>query len=277
MKKNLLWICLCFLLAGLPGTGHGGIYQYTDENGVLRFTDTPQAGPDGGKRLENTSDGAPDFLDIRKALIGSRRDKHPGGAGVEQASLCVVTINSDDHRSAGFFISPDGYILTNKSQIAVYTMGGQILEDTDEMTGDGIREEKPPHEYKITLLNDMELKAVLVMTSTAYDLALLKADACIAPYIEPAAPGAVQIGDIVYAIGAPMPYRDFASRGTITEFIRGYIRTDAGIHAQNCGGPLINQQGQVVGISVMSGSSTGSAIPIQAALNEFKDALAKND
>ena len=114
----------------------------------------------------------------------------------------------------------------------------------------------------------------LVVESRDYDLALLKLDSYTTPFLIPQQQAGVRQGMPVYAIGSPIGLKDSASAGIVSGMERGYIKTDADIYPGNSGGPLINEEGRVIGINTMKKlthkfEGLGFAIPIDRALYEF--------
>ena len=135
--------------------------------------------------------------------------------------------------------------------------------------------------FKITLKNGDELNAWLVRASQDADLALLKVNGCITPAIGTADAGSLAQGQVVLAIGSPLSLSDSVSRGIVSGFRDGYIQTDAKIYPGNSGGPLIIEDGRVIGINTMKEltrgfEGLGFAIPIQTALKEFNDEIGRH-
>lgn len=129
--------------------------------------------------------------------------------------------------------------------------------------------------FKIILKNGETLFAYLVSTSSTHDLALLKVNGYQTPFIKPGAIGPLSQGDRVYAIGSPVGLRNSVSNGIFSGFENNCLKTDAKIYPGNSGGPLINQDGRVVGINSFKQltrhfEGLGFAIPIDTAINEFK-------
>ncbi|MHB2009578.1 MAG: S1C family serine protease, partial [Acidobacteriaceae bacterium] len=143
---------------------------------------------------------------------------------------------------------------------------------------------------EVTLYNKRQYKAKVLMTDKAHDLALIKIDA---PGLQPATLATsrgLQVGQLVYAIGNPFGLSGTMTRGIISSIrsvrgpmgnlISGAIQTDAAINPGNSGGPLLNSQGDVIGMNTMidtggganQNAGIGFAIPIdaaKAALNDF--------
>lgn len=128
--------------------------------------------------------------------------------------------------------------------------------------------------FKIIVKNGRELSASLVRISRDHDLALLKLDGFLTPWLKPADINTLNQGGEVYAIGSPVSLRDSVSRGVVAGFENGFIKTDAGIYPGNSGGPLVTPEGRVAGINTFKQlthkfEGLGFAIPIQTALGEF--------
>ncbi|MBP6085353.1 trypsin-like peptidase domain-containing protein [Candidatus Gracilibacteria bacterium] len=162
----------------------------------------------------------------------------------------------------GFIVSSDGYIVTNK----------HVVSDKGVI-------------YSIFLSDGTEYSGTLLDTDPINDLAVLKIDGRDLPTVELNDSSALQVGQTVLAVGNSLnEYRQTVSKGIISGLDRtitasdqsgraraqlsGIIQTDAAINPGNSGGPLINLQGQVIGINTAidrSGQSIGFAIPINDA------------
>ncbi|MBU1713626.1 MAG: trypsin-like peptidase domain-containing protein [Proteobacteria bacterium] len=139
------------------------------------------------------------------------------------------------------------------------------------------------HDRKfVVLLKDKTaLEANLVSVSNDLDLALLRIDQCRSPYLQSGAPNQFIQGMRVFAIGSPLGDVDSVSSGVLSGYDRDYIRTDARISPGNSGGPLITDDGKVIGINTMMRISgkfegLGFAIPVTKALQEFSKHLKTN-
>jgi len=171
-------------------------------------------------------------------------------------------------QGSGFIISPDGYMLTNN----------HVVEDADNII--------------ITLNDGREFKGVEVIgTDPDSDVAVLKIDSKNLPFIELGDSDKLEIGEWVMAVGNPFGLSETVTVGVVSAKGRknlrltdgGYedfIQTDAAINPGNSGGPLLNLDGQVVGINSAIYSKSGGymgvgfAIPINMATN-IKDQLIK--
>ncbi|WP_292241840.1 trypsin-like peptidase domain-containing protein, partial [Mesorhizobium sp.] len=156
-------------------------------------------------------------------------------------------------QGSGFFISEDGYLVTN-----------------NHVVGDG-------SSFTVVMHDGKELDAKLVGTDPRTDLAVLKVEGDGKfTYVDFADDSKVRVGDWVVAVGNP-----FGLGGTVTAGIvsaRGrdigagpyddFIQIDASVNRGNSGGPTFNLNGQVVGINTAifspSGGSVGIAFDIPA-------------
>jgi serine protease Do len=132
--------------------------------------------------------------------------------------------------------------------------------------------------FTIILVDNTELYARLIATSPSHDLALLKIDGYQTPALKPGSPGQLAQGNPVYAIGNPAKLRNTVTSGIFSGFEGNFIQTNAQISPGNSGGPLIDPQGNVLGVNTKKKvgnaiEGLGFAIPIQTVLNEFSSHL----
>lgn len=161
---------------------------------------------------------------------------------------------------SGFVIDGDGFILTNN----------HVVEKTDEI--------------KVVLADGAEYDAEIIGKDPKTDLALIKieADAPLSP-LPLGDSDALSVGDWVVAIGNPFGLESTVTAGIVSAKYRrigmdsysNFIQTDASINPGNSGGPLLNTQGEVVGINSAIFSRTGGSIGIGFAVpvNLAKDLL----
>jgi serine protease Do len=130
--------------------------------------------------------------------------------------------------------------------------------------------------FKVILKNESVVQATLVEISEEHDLALLKLDGYRTPFIPEADLQLVGQGSKVYAIGNPLGLRDYVTSGIITSVKENIFITDTQILPGNSGGPLINEEGQLVGVNtaVLYAGSLGSelfgaAISCETVMDEF--------
>jgi len=132
--------------------------------------------------------------------------------------------------------------------------------------------------FTIIIKDGREFDVYLVAESKDADLALLKIDDIITPFIKPAMSRQTSQGQDVYAIGSPIGLRDSVSSGIISGYENGYIKTNAQIYPGNSGGPLITDDGKVIGVNTLkmltrNFEGLGFAIPIEIAVSEFESYL----
>lgn len=179
-----------------------------------------------------------DFFDQFERFFGEQ------GQGVprEQRSL-----------GSGFVFSADGYIVTNN----------HVIEGADSIKVN----------LQVDKNGDRSYDAEVIGTDKETDLALLKikADKPL-PFLTFGDSDALRVGQWVMAIGNPFGLDHTVTAGIVSAKGRtigagpydNFIQTDASINPGNSGGPLINMDGQVIGINtaiVASGQGIGFAIP----------------
>lgn len=158
---------------------------------------------------------------------------------------------------SGFFISKDGYILTNH----------HVIDNASKIT--------------IAFSDRRELDAELVGSDARTDVAVLKVKGDNFPALRIGNPDTLKVGEPVLAIGSPFGFDYSASAGIVSAKSRTmsretavpFIQTDAALNPGNSGGPLFNQSGEVVGVNSRIFSGTGGymglsfSIPIDVAMD----------
>ncbi len=152
-------------------------------------------------------------------------------------------------QGSGFFISGDGYIVTND----------HVVDHATEVT--------------ITTSDGKSMPAKVIGADSKTDLALLKAQGSDFPYVNFASQ-APRVGDWVIAVGNP-----FGLGGTVTAGIvsaRGrdigsgpyddFLQIDAPVNHGNSGGPTFNAEGEVVGVNTAIFSPSGGSVGIGFAI-----------
>ena len=157
---------------------------------------------------------------------------------------------------SGFFISPDGYIVTNNHVISLDREG-----QADEVT--------------VKLANGKQYKARIVGRDPESDIAVLKIDAPGAlPFVRFGESGKARAGDWIIAIGNPFGLGGTVTSGIISSVNRNtgtgaydhYIQTDASINSGNSGGPMFDMAGNVIGINNWIVAPSGGNIGIGFAI-----------
>ncbi len=148
----------------------------------------------------------------------------------EIASPAVVSIETANTSGSGSIITPDGLVLTNAHVVEGSNTVTVILADGRRLRGD-----------------------VIGFAQSGLDLAMIRLrGAQNLPTVRFAPPNSVQVGQRAFAIGNP--FGQF--QGTFTTGIvsrldaeKGLIQTDAAINPGNSGGPLLNSQGELIGVN----------------------------
>ncbi|HEY1997903.1 DegQ family serine endoprotease [Paraburkholderia sp.] len=177
-----------------------------------------------------------------------------GGSGGNQDT----PDNSDSEQSSGvgsgFILSSDGYVMTN----------AHVVDDADNIY--------------VTLTDKREFKAKLIGVDDRTDVAVVKISAANLPAVTIGDSNKVRVGEWVVAIGSPFGLENTVTAGIVSAKGRDtgdylpFIQTDVAVNPGNSGGPLINMQGEVIGINSQIYSRTGGfmgisfAIPIDEAM-----------
>ncbi len=149
---------------------------------------------------------------------------------------------------SGFIVSKDGYLLTNNHNV----------EDAETIA--------------VQLADGKEYTPKVIGTDPSTDIALLKIDATDLPTLLLADSSKVEVGEWVLAIGNQVGlFQGSVSAGIISakgrsdlELVRieSFLQTDAAINPGNSGGPLVNLNGEVVGMNTAIASMSGGSIGI---------------
>jgi serine protease Do len=167
-------------------------------------------------------------------------------------------------QGSGFFISADGYLVTNNH---VVDNGSEVQIVTDD---------------------GRTLDAKVIGTDAKTDLALLKAEGSDFPYVK-LAPQKARIGDWVLAVGNPFGLGGTVTAGIVSAQNRDigqgpyddFLQIDAPINRGNSGGPTFNLAGEVVGVNTAifspSGGNVGIAFAIPAStVDQVVNSLKEN-
>src|SRR3989344_5767373 len=171
---------------------------------------------------------------------------------------------------SGFIVHPDGLILTNK----------HVVFD-------------PEAEYTVVANDGKEYQAKVLARDPITDIAVVKVDAQGLPTVQLGNSKKLELGQTVIAIGNALGmFQNSVSKGIISglsrsisaalgtdgemEHLRGVLQTDVAINQGNSGGPLINLDGEAVGINtaiIAGAQNIGFSIPINWAKVDLEDII----
>ncbi|NLJ49211.1 MAG: DegQ family serine endoprotease [Candidatus Atribacteria bacterium] len=156
----------------------------------------------------------------------------------------------------GFIFRKDGYILTNN----------HVIEGADEI--------------RVTLLDGREFTGKVIGADSLTDIAVVKVEAENLPTLSLGDSDAARVGEFVVAIGNPYGLSHTVTMGVLSakgravpsgdtgQEYENFLQTDAAINPGNSGGPLLNLDGEVIGINtaiIPFAQGVGFAIPINMA------------
>ncbi len=216
-----------------PGVDDGDMSEFFRRFFGIPLPQGPQGqSPHGGGNGGNGGGG------------GAGPDSSPDGGDIEQNSGV----------GSGFILSNDGYVMTN----------AHVVDDADSIY--------------VTLTDKREFKAKLIGVDDRTDVAVVKISASSLAPVTIGDSNKVRVGEWVVAIGSPFGLENTVTAGIVSAKGRDtgdylpFIQTDVAVNPGNSGGPLINMQGEVIGINSQIYSRTGGfmgisfAIPIDEAM-----------
>ncbi len=209
-----------FFLYLVPQAEEGVVVTDPEENGAVE--DVPLPAPE---RDENIVDVVEQVM---PAVVG-------GSSHFDVAEFEGLPFEQTESAS-GVIISPDGYVITNH----------HVIENAEEI--------------KVIMPEKGIFEAELVGSDKMTDLALLKIDERDLTYVPLADSGKSRVGETVLAIGNPLGLQQSVTAGIIsaverqvmipgTDYAYTFIQTDAVVNPGNSGGPLVNLNGEIVGIN----------------------------
>ncbi|MDO8378836.1 Do family serine endopeptidase [Phenylobacterium sp.] len=183
----------------------------------------------------------------------------PDGEDGEGAQQGQPRLPNQQSSGSGFFISPDGYIVTNN----------HVVENADEI--------------KVVLKDERELDAVVVGRDEGTDLAVLKVKGSGFSFVNFENAAKPRVGDWVITVGNPFGLGGTATAGIISAYGRDigetfvdYIQIDAPINRGNSGGPTFDIYGRVIGVNTAIFSPSGGSVGIGFAIPaDVADAITK--
>jgi|MudIll2142460700_1097286.scaffolds.fasta_scaffold33734_2 serine protease Do len=151
-----------------------------------------------------------------------------------------------EHKSAGLgsgvIVSSDGYIITNS----------HVIKDADEI--------------KVTLTDKKEYAGRVIGSDPKTEIAVVKIEAKDLPTVFWGNSDALQVGEVVLAVGNPYGLNQTVTMGIVSALGRAnvgiadyedFIQTDAAINPGNSGGALVNIKGELIGINTAIYTTSG--------------------
>jgi serine protease Do len=160
---------------------------------------------------------------------------------------------------SGFFITGDGYIVTNN----------HVVEHAEDIT--------------VTLKGGKEMPAKIVGRDEATDLAVIKVEGTGYPFVDFENSAKPRVGDWVIAVGNPFGLDGTATAGIVSAYARDmgdnfvdFIQIDAPINQGNSGGPTFDTFGRVIGVNSAIISPSGGSVGIAFAIpSDVADSITK--
>jgi len=217
----------------------------------------------GGRSFSPFGEGGDDLFEkfFGRNFQRSPQSQGPSSRGREAPGIPQRGMGS------GMILDKEGHILTNN----------HVVRDVDQI--------------KVQLADDREFPAELVGSDPMSDIAIIKIKGKVPenlPVVRIGDSSKLQVGDWVLAIGAPFGLKQTVTAGIISatgrsdmgiEDYEDFIQTDAAINPGNSGGPLVNMDGEVIGMNTAIATSSGQfagvgfAIPINMAKNYLPNLL----
>ncbi len=350
MKRRLLIAAISLVYLGATPVV-AAVYNYQDENGKWHFTDKPPK----DKKISAVATSAGTGT-VKADLKADLQKSFNTDSKTAEASISVVTVVTNSGSGSGFFVTGDGYIITNRHVVRPSTSSQSKdteakledwkqrldgfeadLKDDEERLNDARRtidenrdymesnrasdseklryqryvsryqKNKERHDdnvskyrkmesdyrkkksdfgfnssmsafskkFAIVLKSGKKLKARLVKVSKDYDLALLKLDNYSTPFLTLSSQRYPRQGTRVFAIGSPLGITDSLTSGIVTKSSKDHLFTDTQILPGNSGGPLIDADGNVLGVNTAilarnrNADGLGMAIYVSRIRSEF--------
>ncbi len=173
---------------------------------------------------------------------------------VQDPNTRQTNIAKEQGLGSGIVVDPSGYILTNAHVVEHATsVSVLVFRHRNQQTG--------------STENAERFAAKILGRDALTDLALLKVEATDLPSLKLADSDQVHVGQLALAFGSPLGLENTVTMGVISSTQRQlnsatpvvYLQTDAAINPGNSGGPLVNIEGDVIGMNTMIASQSGGS------------------
>ena len=279
--KKVIWISLASFLLGIFLAGYIFVYLPDKKAEAKSFLDTPATL--GGNLFADSAQAKPDldFVRISETVgpavvrVDAERTERNPMSGFDESDpfgdfwdRFFGTPQRPQRRrqpqnytmtvqGTGFFISADGYVVTNN----------HIVENAAKV--------------KVFSVQGDEFPAKVIGTDPPTDIALIKVETKGVPFADLGDSSALRVGEWVLAIGNPLGMEHTVTAGIVSAKGRqlglgdvtsyeDFIQTDAAINRGNSGGPLVNMKGEVIGINsnilTPSGGNVGIGFAIPSSM-----------
>jgi serine protease Do len=252
-KRDVVIVDLGYTVLSIPRSAIANVLK-DDE------VETKASAKSKGKSAPATSAAAPAASEAREGslyrTVKSSTPEKTVREQVAQLGQAVVQVRTPGGLGSGFFLTEEGYLITNF----------HVIEGETQIAIEVYQQQKGQLERKV-------YKQVRIIAMNKFqDLALLKVEDKGAPKFATVPLGdadLLAVGERVFAIGSPLGLERTVTEGIVSTKTRQfqgelYIQTTAQINPGNSGGPLFNLQGEVVGVTNMKvfGEGLGFAIPV---------------
>jgi len=230
----------------------------------------------------DTAHAAPDLSNSRRTAIVSAAERvSPSVVSVSVITTRVVRSDPFPGIRDEFF---DRFFPPTEYRERIPALGSGVIVDASGLVLTNEHVIRGAEDVKVTLTDGRQLPAKVIGSTAIYDLAILKVDANKLPAATLGNSDDLVVGEWAIAIGNPFGYllsdtqptvtagvisatrRDIKSEATETGVYKNMIQTDAAINPGNSGGPLVNADGQVIGINTFIFTSTGGSIGLGFAI-----------
>lgn len=240
-SRRLAWIAASIIAVSILITAV--IIQTAYNSSYHTVPELPQSRALASVDMPSPADLSKSFREIAKTVkpalvyIENQATRRAADEDEEVPGLPFGHPRREASAGSGFIVTQDGYILTNN----------HVIENSDRL--------------EVTLGDGRKMKAIVVGTDPATDLAVIKIDGSGLPIAILGDSDIVEQGDWVVALGSPFGLQQTLTAGVVSATGRElqqsqfqfskFIQTDASINPGNSGGPLVNMQGEVIGINTM--------------------------